>query len=85
MSHYRSNEGTLVPLTALRPTQRILLYDEKKIQHYVDLMQKGCEIPPIEVSDAGGGVYNVWQGHHRMQASVRCSFTHIPVKIIQTS
>jgi hypothetical protein len=84
MSHYRSNVEMLVPLTALRPTQSILFYDEKKIQHYVDLIQKDCEIPPIEVSDEGGGVYSVWQGHHRMQASQRCSFTHIPVEIIST-
>jgi uncharacterized ParB-like nuclease family protein len=82
MSHYRSNGGTLVPLTALRRTQQIVLNDEKKIQHYVDLMQKDCEIPPIEVSDDGCGVYRVWQGHHRMQASQRCSFTHIPAVII---
>jgi hypothetical protein len=78
---YRSNGGTLVPLTALR--QNILHYDNKRIQRYVDLMQKGHEIDPIEVSDDAGGVYTVWQGHHRKVASERCGFTHIPVVVIQ--
>ncbi len=73
-----------MPLAALRPTQSILFYDEKKIQHYIDLIQKGCEIPPIEVSDDGGGVYSVGQGHHRMQASLRCSLTEIPANIVPT-
>jgi ParB-like chromosome segregation protein Spo0J len=83
MTAYRSNAGTLVPLTALRVTQQpILYYDEDKIKRYADLMQKDTEFPPIEVSDDGKGGYTVWQGHHRVQASRRCSFTHIPVVII---
>ena len=56
-------------------------YDNETIERYVDRMQKGDEIDPIEVSDDGSGVYTVWQGHHRVAASGRCSFTHIPVII----
>ena len=75
-----------MPLTALRMTQQSLLYyDENKIERYADLMQKGCVFPPIEVSNDGGGVYTVWQGHHRVQASRRCSFTHIPFRTAMAS
>ena len=73
-----------MPLTALRMTkQNILYYDTETIKRYVDRMQKGDEIDPIEVSDDGGGVYTVWQGHHRVRASHQCSFTHIPAVVIK--
>ena len=46
-----------MPLTALRITkQNILYYDDETIRRYVDRMQKGDEIDPIEVSDDGSGV-----------------------------
>jgi hypothetical protein len=82
MSAYRSKEGTLlVPLTALRQTQPLLYLQPETVARYVDRMKKDDKIDPIEVSDDGSGVYTVWQGHHRLAASGRCSFTHIPVII----
>jgi len=47
MSAYRSNGGTLVPLTALRLTQPLLYLQPETVARYVDRMQKGCEIAPI--------------------------------------
>jgi ParB-like nuclease domain len=84
MSAYRSNGGTLVLLTALRGvTQRPLYLQEEKVNCFVDLMQKDCELPPIQVQDKDGGFYVVLDGHHRFAASQRCLFTHIPVEIIR--
>jgi hypothetical protein len=82
MSAYRSNRGTLVPMTALRGmTQSPLYLQSEKVERFVDLMQKGCEFPPIKVREEGG-FYVVLEGHHRAVASEQCSFTHIPVEII---
>jgi ParB-like nuclease family protein len=83
MSAYRSNGGTLVPLTAVRSvTQGPLYLQDDKVNCFVDLMQKDCEFPPIQVQEIEGGFYKVLNGHHRFAASHRCSFTHIPVEII---
>ncbi len=84
MSAYRSNGKTLVPLTALhRVTQPPLLMQPEKVECFADLMRKGCEFAPVLVREEEGGIYVVFDGHHRTAASRHCSFTHIPV-IIQT-
>jgi ParB-like nuclease family protein len=85
MSAYRSNGGTLVPLAEVRVDatwQSPLYLEDEKVKRFVDLMQKGCELPPIKVSEKQGGCYVVREGHHRFVASQKCSFTHIPVEII---
>jgi hypothetical protein len=81
MSAYRSNGGTLVPLTALRMThQRPVLLQPEKIKRFADLMKKGHEFPPVLVREEGEA-YELFDGYHRQQASHQCSFTHIPVEI----
>jgi hypothetical protein len=82
---YRSNGGTLVPLKEVRidaTWQPPLYTNEERVKYYVDLMQKNCEVLPIQVSEKRDGYYVVREGHHRFVASQRCSFTHIPVAII---
>lgn len=84
MSAYRSEGGTLVPMTSLRMTFQSPLYlGPEKVKRYADLMRKGCAFPPVEVRKVGDDAYELLQGHHRQQASHQCSFTHIPVVIIQ--
>ena len=83
MSAYRSKGVTLVPLTALRMTfQSPLLLQPDKVELFADLMKKGREFPPVQVRK-DGEAYELLDGYHRQQASHRCSFTHIPVEIIQ--
>jgi ParB-like chromosome segregation protein Spo0J len=85
MSAYRSNGGTLVPLSRVRPKpdwQSPLHLREETIKSYVDLMQKGSEVAPTEVQEEKDGSYLILNGYHRFVASKRCSFTHIPVEII---
>ena len=86
MNAYCSNGGTLVPLTKVRPKpgwQPALLLQEEKIKCFVDLMQKENEFAPIQVQETDDAFYVVLDGYHRFIASQRCSFTHIPVEIIQ--
>jgi hypothetical protein len=84
MSAYRSEGGTLVPMASLRMTfQQPLLLDAEKAKRYADLMQKGHAFPPVQVRKVDGDAYELLQGYHRQQASHQCSFTHIPVDIIQ--
>jgi ParB-like chromosome segregation protein Spo0J len=86
MSAYRSNGGTLVPLTEIRVNatwQPILYLEDEKIKCLVDLMQKDCEFAPIQVQEKERGFYIVLDGHHRFVASQRCSFTHVPVEIVR--
>ena len=75
-----------MPLTAVRINaewQRPLLINDETVKSYVDRMQRGCDIPPIEVSEREDGFYDIKNGHHRFKASHQCSFTHISVKIIE--
>jgi hypothetical protein len=84
MSAYSRKEGILVPVTALRMSfQNPLLLDSEKVERFADLMKDGHEFPPVQVRDIGQGTYELLQGYHRQQASYKCSFTHIPVEIIQ--
>lgn len=83
MSAYRSKGGTLVPLTSLRLTfQMPLLLEPAKAQHFADLMSNGQEFPPVQVRKTAGEAYELLDGHHRQRASHLCSFTHIPVEIM---
>jgi ParB-like chromosome segregation protein Spo0J len=83
LSAYRSEGGTLVPMTSLRMTfQPPLLRQPEKIERFADLMRKGQPFPPVQVRKNGDG-YQLLDGYHRQQASHQCSFTHIPVDIIQ--
>jgi len=82
MSAYRSNGGTLVPLTALRLWgQSPLLLESEKVERFTDSMRQGHEFPPVQVRKEGE-IYHLQDGYHRQQASYQCSFTHIPVEII---
>jgi ParB-like chromosome segregation protein Spo0J len=86
MNAYCSNGGTLVPLTRVRPKpgwQSPLFLQEEKLKSLVDLMQNKSEFEPIQVQKTEDGFYEVLDGHQRFIASQRCSFTHIPVEIIQ--
>jgi ParB-like nuclease domain len=83
MSAYHSKGGTSVSLTSLRLTfQRPLLLNPEKVKHFSDLMRLGHEFPPVQVR-RDGQAYELLDGYHRQQASHQCSFTHIPVEIIQ--
>jgi ParB-like nuclease domain len=83
MSAYRSKGTTLVPITALRMTfQPPLFLQRDKVELFADLMKNGHEFPPVQVRKDGEG-YQLLDGYHRQQASHQCSFTHIPVEIIQ--
>ncbi len=71
MSAYRSNGGTLVPLTALRMTQQPPLFlQREKVELFADLMKKGHKFPPVLVRKEGE-VYILLEGYHRQQASHR--------------
>jgi hypothetical protein len=88
MTAYRSTSGTLVHLDRVRPKpgwQSVHLLNEEKVQCMMDLMlRKESEFPPIEVEEIGGGSsYFILDGHHRVSASQRCSFTEIPIKIVR--
>ena len=86
MSAYRSNGGALVSLTRVRPKpgwQPLLFLQEEKLKSMIDLMQNESEFEPIQVQETEDGFYLVLDGQHRFIASQRCSFTHIPVEIIQ--
>lgn len=82
MSAYRSKEGTLVPLTALRLWgQSPLLLEAEKVKRFAHSMKQGQEFRPVQVRKEGE-IYHLLDGYHRQQASHQCSFTHIPVEII---
>ena len=83
MTAYRSNGGVLVPVTSVRLSQPILYFEEDKLVRLVNLMKKGCELPPIQVQEQDCGFYQVFDGHHRLAASHRCAFTEIPAEIVR--
>jgi hypothetical protein len=87
MTAYRSNGGTLVPLTEVHPKpgwQPVLLLQEEKVKCLVDLMmRKASEFEPIQVQKTEDGHYMVLDGYHRFAASQQCLFTHIPVQIVK--
>ena len=83
MTAYRSNGGVLVPLETVRSiSQPILYFDEDRLNRFVELMKENHEFPPIQVQELEGGYYRVMDGHHRLVASQRCSFTQIPIETI---
>ena len=82
---YESSGGSLVPLEKVRPKtgwQRLPLFEEEKAKRFADLMRQKTEFPPIEVEKAGDE-FLVLDGIHRFSASHRCSFTHVPVKVVR--
>jgi ParB-like chromosome segregation protein Spo0J len=86
MSAYRSKGGKLMPLTQVRVNaswQRPLLINAEKVKCFANLMETGREFDPIQVIVTQDGCYEVRDGHHRFMASQQCSFTQIPVEIIQ--
>jgi hypothetical protein len=83
MNAYRSNGGTLVPLekVSVKPGwQGPQFFSEEKAKCFADLMQNDTAFPPIEVQETNDGFW-VLNGIHRLSASRKCSFTHIPVEI----
>jgi ParB-like nuclease domain len=87
MSAYSSSKGTLVPLAKVRPKpgwQSALYLQDETVKKYVDQMQKGDDIAPIEVEETKDGFYLILNGYHRFVASQRCLFTEISIEITQS-
>lgn len=76
----------MLPIASIRNTfdVRKQLSDDN-ILRLGELYEAGVELPPVEVTDAGGGFYDFVDGRHRVAARVLLNLADVPAVIIGSS
>jgi ParB-like chromosome segregation protein Spo0J len=83
MSAYRTLDHHARPIALAELALGVPLngFDEARVQHYADRMDRNRPLVPVIVTRRAGRLV-VIDGHHRVAAAARCGFLAVPGTII---
>jgi ParB-like chromosome segregation protein Spo0J len=85
MSAYRTldHHARPIPLAEIALGVPLNGFDEARVQHYADQMERNRPLVPITLTRrADDGRLVVIDGHHRVAAAARCGFLAVPATVI---